>query len=333
MKHLLITLIYICACTSAMAQTGQQTVQRRAVKKYIQRVEKKRNEIWNLPLPTFLNSQIPEKYTDAKAIVLADYDSVVYRRNWLFMPFVIQCVFMPIPHMEYFVGAERLKRTRIAINSEESVARYSKSRCPHKLRYHTWHDYSCYGSSTETNVYDHFYDIRATSNSKANLVMGIRIEKPDGRCIEVDTNPYLQPLEKDEQLTNRPDSISLSDLEVGDIVDFFVYEREHFISGLAPYTYSVQQEYPIVSWACRIQSSKRLDLSFIRHGGAPEFTVTKNKRGHFLLRIDTVDVDTSTTNVLQHIVTRVNNRSVSPKSIRKKGVTDCTNKVTSLHWF
>lgn len=215
-------------------------------------------QVWNMDLPQFRNSTIPEKYRDAKAVILAEYDSIEYRRVQRFAPF-LGCA-LPIPVFWKEIFTRHLHRTRIFINSEEAAREFATV------------TYSRKDDQTFSFGILGFTD---------RTVMGIRVIKPDGNMYTVDTTPYFKPRDVYNSVwEDITDTIHIDHLEPGDILDIFKHQR--LWKEKSPYFFSPSAAYPTLHYDCRVRSDRHLNLQYRQMNGAPDFVVHSDEKSYVL---------------------------------------------------
>ena len=214
-------------------------------------------QVWNMDLPQFRNNTIPEKYRNAKAVILAEYDSIEYRRVQRVVPY-LGCA-LPIPFFWKDIFTRHLHRTRIFINSEEAAREFS------------------------TVTYSRKYDVTIFGifGFADRTVMGIRVIKRDGNMHTVDTTPYLKPRDVYNSVwEDVTDTIHIGHLEPGDILDIFKYQR--LWEEKSPYFFSPNAAYPTLHYDCRVRSDRHLNLQYRQMNGAPDFVVDSDGKSYVL---------------------------------------------------
>ncbi len=124
---------------------------------------------------------------------------------------------------------------------------------------------------------------------KGETVFAVKIVKSDGKEIEVD-------VKKEAVVVDGETKIAISNLEIGDVIDYFIYVVEPFSSkdafGFEPVETVISQLYPIVSFKLSLKTEKDFFVNFNSLNGAPELlpvpTDTKGVR-HYELTADTID--------------------------------------------
>ncbi|AUP81090.1 DUF3857 domain-containing protein [Flavivirga eckloniae] len=113
--------------------------------------------------------------------------------------------------------------------------------------------------------------------------VGIKVIKPNGEEIEVD-------VEKESVQEDGKTKIAISNLEVGDIIDYYIYKEDPFKStyafGFDPVETTLAEDYPIVDFKLFFETENDFFINFNSYNGAPELknipTGKKNFRRYSL---------------------------------------------------
>ncbi|TXE19643.1 DUF3857 domain-containing protein [Psychroserpens burtonensis] len=111
---------------------------------------------------------------------------------------------------------------------------------------------------------------------KGNTFVGIKVVKPDGTEAEID-------VEKDAIEVDGETKLAISNLEVGDIIDYYYYKVEPFKStyafGFDPVETSLGEEYPIMDLKLYFETENDFFINFDSYNGAPDLKqITSEKR-------------------------------------------------------
>ena len=116
---------------------------------------------------------------------------------------------------------------------------------------------------------------RYSWREKGNNFVGIKIVKPDGTETELD-------VEKEAVEVDGETKLAISNLEVGDIIDYYFYRVEPFKStyafGFDPVEVSLGEEYPIVDFKLFFETENDFFINFNSYNGAPEFTEVETEK-------------------------------------------------------
>lgn len=92
--------------------------------------------------------------------------------------------------------------------------------------------------------------------------MGIRVIKPNGQQRDIDMNDAVSV--KDEK-NDKKQKIAISDLEVGDIIDYYVRinkDAANWFTNPDPLDYSIGEKYPILDFSLDIRIFKKMGVSW-----------------------------------------------------------------------
>lgn len=116
---------------------------------------------------------------------------------------------------------------------------------------------------------------RYSWREKGNNFVGIKIVKPNGEEIELD-------VEKEAVDVDGETKVAISNLEVGDIIDFYFYRLEPFKStyafGFDPVEASLGDEYPIMDFKLFLESENDFFINFNSYNGAPELKQVETEK-------------------------------------------------------
>ncbi len=106
-------------------------------------------------------------------------------------------------------------------------------------------------------------------------VVGIKIIKEDGREIEID-------VEKEAVEVDGETKIAISNLEIGDIIDYYYYSNEPFLSvleyGFDPVETTLADDYPIMDFKLFLDTENDFFVNFNTYNGAPQLKEIPNKK-------------------------------------------------------
>ena len=137
---------------------------------------------------------------------------------------------------------------------------------------------------SEFNFKKRFYSNRGNFTRKASkMYFGVKVIKPDGKEIEIDVDK--EAIKGDDKY-----KLAISNLEVGDIIDYYFYSIEPFISKESYIFDAVEtplgEEYPIAFLKMNLESENDFFINFKSINGAPKLkeipTGKKNRRKYVL---------------------------------------------------
>lgn len=134
----------------------------------------------------------------------------------------------------------------------------------------------------------HFTPFRTNSGRAQTYYWGIKIEKTNGKTIEIDIDKE-QVEEKNNDVSNY--KVAIPDLEEGDILDVYRYYTEiksmyetHFYEKML-----LQDANPIVNFELNIQTGKDFQLGFKSNNKAPEIEVDSEKKYKYSLKEENIE--------------------------------------------
>ncbi|MBI3518884.1 MAG: DUF3857 domain-containing protein [Bacteroidetes bacterium] len=118
-----------------------------------------------------------------------------------------------------------------------------------------------------------FNSLKMNSNmfgkAKEYRTIGIKVIKPNGTEHIVDLNESV----KTESTSSKENKIAVPNLEINDIIDFFITTKEdNYNVSLGQQTDVLAEEYPVMSYKVVVKVPKEYLLDYIALNGAPVFT-------------------------------------------------------------
>jgi hypothetical protein len=102
---------------------------------------------------------------------------------------------------------------------------------------------------------------------KGNTYVGVKVVKPDGKETEIDVENEAVEVDGETKL-------AISNLEVGDIIDYYYYKLEPFKStyafGFDPVETSLGEDYPIMDLKLYFETENDFFINFNSYNGAPD---------------------------------------------------------------
>ena len=276
------------------------------VAEYKKFAESIRNEVYSMDIPEFKVTDIPEKYKDESAVIIAMYSSLAAEKK-TGLAFELW-----IPSTRARIWADELDRMLIHINDKNALDRFSEF------------DFAIMGKR------DWRDGLSYKANEKVRKVLGAKIIKPDGRVIEVDTDDFLE-VEEGKKGEEKRRKLAVPGLEVGDNLDVFFYTSTQLQNlHLDPIDYVFRKDYPVMYYKVHCKIDNDLTTQYRTLNGAPDFSITRDADENFILDTEQTDISAKTPrlwyNALRQspiIQMRVYNRrsdQYTPKSARKDGV-------------
>jgi|GEM_PF-510541 len=250
MKHCSFFLFFFCLPVFPLL--AQKNVAGLDYAKYSKEV---REEVWNWNLPEFSNYMIPEEYTEASSIILAEHYDIELMAKRRFNAYAF---FVSAPISNQVLYYTNTMRRMLKLNDKSSVEKYS-----------------------ELMFQEYFAKQGLWTKAASMTVVGVRIIKPDGTIRELDIDDEVS---MEGPKNNRLRKLAIADLQVGDIIDYFIHYTEQMDNkNVAPLFFVFKKASPIVSYSIYAKIDKRLTAEYRVLNGAPEFIVANDKDGNYNL--------------------------------------------------
>ncbi len=252
MKTFLVAAICLLSA-SAFAQTKDET-------KYRERAEDVRKEIWETAGPQFKVKAVPAELNNESAVVIARYFEIINSSKFRLKFSLFG-----------FGGARRLSyRTtlheRVKIGDKAALEEFSSIEYKKKLDKSASYAFAKIINKMETYI-------------------GAKIVKPDGKEIIVNTDEEVLTKNKSK---DKEGKLAISDLQVGDILDYFIRIEEMQETGAeaqGPYSFVMAGEYPFMHYQVRLQLDDKCNVKYITANGAPSFRESTTDDGDFVLEL------------------------------------------------
>jgi hypothetical protein len=237
MKKLLLFISFLCTTVSLFAQT------------YAEKAAEIQKLVWAAPPPEFMLKEVPAKYANEGAVILAQAYSMQRTSN-------VKVHFMIITAaITNRVNRISTFHERVKINDKSALDRYST------LEYQKRLDKSISLLITKMK------DLHET-------YIGAKIIKPSGQEVVVNTGEevLLKNTSKDQQ-----GKLAIPGLQVGDILDYYISNND-LSENVNNDTYSdndqvfvLADQYPILNYSLNFQVNKKSAVLYISANGAPQF--------------------------------------------------------------
>lgn len=215
--------------------TRQRNSKPRVSKSYHRRAEKIRNEVWGRRDSCFETTVVPDSLLAFPEIVIAQSLAQNYKRKFLLRPWHLFGSHHQSPLGTYRTTTIALSRRRVLLNDKQAVDKYTMLQYPRET-------------------------IMADDHDK-DVVMGVRVTKPDGTEYIVATDGYTQPIGIDE--LPRPHYITVDGLECGDIIDYFVWtETKTSVVNPEPTLMTIDRGAPQLSCQFSARIDKHLNAQY-----------------------------------------------------------------------
>lgn len=201
---------------------------------YSQTEEELRAAVWNNSSKEFSVKDIPEKWKNESAVVIASSSDY-------YTDFITKMQGLGVTRLNVTVSTFH---RRIKLLDNAAVKEFSQFNF----------------NSLKVNA-------SMFGKAKEYFIVGIKVIKPDGTEKVVD----LKSAVKTESGSEKDNKIAVPNLEVGDIIDYFsqVKDENYYVS--VNETFFPYEEYPIMYTSKKIKLPKKLILESIGFNGAPTF--------------------------------------------------------------
>ncbi|WP_442845412.1 hypothetical protein [Leeuwenhoekiella sp. H156] len=190
--------------------------------------------------------EIPEKWKNESAVVLFKNENYDFNKSGM--------------NINYTTST----RKRIKLLDKNAVLRFSEF---------TFDDLF----TSPTKAYIYFVPVTIKAKRKKGYYVGIKVIKQDGTEIVIDFEN--ESVQQDEET-----KIAISNLEVGDIIDYYIYKEEPFRSKIAygfdPVESILSDEYPIVDYKLFFETENDFFINFNSFNGAPKLKEIKTEKNN-----------------------------------------------------
>lgn len=208
----------------------------RLSKVYHRHAEKIRKEVWGKQDSCFEVTKVPDSLLVYPEVVIAQSQEHSYKRKFLFRPWRLLALQTSNPLGAYRTTAVSVERRRVLINDEQMADKYAMLDYPRET-------------------------IMSENSDKKDVVMGIRVIKPDGSSYEVETDEYTQPFR--DNMYSRPEHIVVEGLESGDIIDYFVWtQAKTDVANPEPALITIDSDCPQLSNKVSVNIDKNLNVQY-----------------------------------------------------------------------
>ena len=153
-------------------------------------VEKVKEEVWGQDLPQFKNRNVPAKYKNESAVILARYEEVIVDQKRKFS-------FWAGNKMVKQINGTQIQRYLIQIKDKATLDKFSTF------------DFQTYNRS-----YSYF------GRDAHRTVLGVKVIKADGTERIIDSSDY-QDVEEGKNGQDKRAKLAVPDLQIGDFIDYF----------------------------------------------------------------------------------------------------------------
>jgi len=244
-KYLLKTICFLFICAISAAQSKDE-------KKYKERAAEVGQDIWGSTDSAFKVTQIPEKYNNESAVIIARAIEVT---NSAKRKFKMVTIFGgSVQQYTYYTTL----RERVLIKDKSALEEYSTLN---------------YKKLADNTVRMSVYKLLNTSTT----YIGAKIFKQGGKVIDI--NPDEEEVLINDSKKDKEGKIAIPDLQVGDILDYYIrieQVKENDNSVMGPHVYFLGDDHPILYYNVRYVLDKRSGADAMSMNGAAEIKESRN---------------------------------------------------------
>lgn len=233
---------------------------------YIARAAEWRKEIWETKDADFEDNTVPEKYKNESAVILAKkYHISASSKGKIKMG-----ILLSMTASNELVYTSTL-REKVLIQDKAALEDFATI------------GYKKLSNNSVGNI------ITARFRDNIQKYIGAKIIKKNGAVNETFMDEAVTTQDEKNQ---KEEKLAIPDLEVGDMLDFFIVsEEKRELTSIPPMQIILSGEYPIVHFALQGNISKKLALEYKCINGAPPLNLDREKDGDILLeaREDNLD--------------------------------------------
>ena len=190
--------------------------------------------------------EIPDKWKNESAVVLFKNENYDFHKSG--------------KNITYTTAT----RKRIKLLDKNSVLKYSEFKFDDLF-------------TQPSKAYIYFVPVSIKAKRKKGYFIGIKVVKQDGTEIIIDFEE--EAIQQDEEV-----KIAISNLEVGDIIDYYIYKENSFKSkeayGFDPVESILADEYPIVNYKLFFETENDFFINFNSFNGAPKLKEIETKKNN-----------------------------------------------------
>ncbi len=248
MKQLFFSTVVILFIAPSYAQVTNE-------KEYKEHSKEIAAEIWNDKDADFNVVQVPAEFNNESAVIIAKSMEVINtakkKTKW--------GLFGPAGVTDKITYDNKL-HIRVKINDKAALEDYSS------IEYQ------------KQDVNNTRYGFNKMYNQRYTFI-GAKVIKPDGKQVVVNGDEEVLTTDKDKKKEGK---LAISDLQVGDILDYYVKEEVltetgSYIQG--PYTYYLGSDYPVMAFRFHMELDERAGAMYVNANGAPQPKVTSGEDG------------------------------------------------------
>ena len=229
--------------------------------KYKERAAAVRAEVWEWKDPAFANKTVPVEYANESCVIMARKALIEAdtkkRMNWALGT-----------HRNFYYNST--VREMVKINDKSSLEEYSQF------------------------SYRQFKKLNGWMSATSTTFVGARIIKPNGIMKEVNVDEAVL---LDNGRNDQKSKLAISDLQVGDILDYFVRTEEYseYIKEPERLIFIFGDDHPILFYTLHCEIGNKYAIEYRSMNGAPQARQTTNEDKDVILDIGMKDIPAAPT--------------------------------------
>lgn len=237
---------------AALLLLPHATFAQKDANRYKEEAEAMRSEVWAWKAPAFDVRTVPAEYANASRVVMARHMEINAdsKKKAKYMGLGV-AVYRELMLTE-------IVREAVKVNDKSAVSDYSE------ITFTQLEKRSGMMMSKTTNVY-----------------IGVKVIKPNGTVREINTDDVV--LTKDEK-REKEAKAAIPDLQVGDIVDYFIAKQTNMEQGaIPPFTFTFFDTNPVLHYSVHAEIGKKYAVEYRCYNGAPDFKQSSDDEGTMIL--------------------------------------------------
>ena len=254
-KYLLKTILFLLVGMISFAQSKEE-------RKYNEKALEVQDLIWNSNEKAFEVKEIPEKYKNESAVIIARSVEVANSTRRKFV------VTRTVKQYKFYTTL----RERILIKDKSALEEYSTLN---------------YKKLSDNTVNYSFYKLVNSSTT----YIGIKVLKSNGKVIII--NPGEEEVLTKNKSNEKDGKIAVPDLQVGDIMDYYIHVEEvieDYSRTMGPHVYFLADNYPILNYHVKYTLDRKSGADIISLNGAGKIEESTNEDRDIILEFTEKDL-------------------------------------------
>lgn len=211
---------------------------------YRKQADEVRSYVWGLKIKAFDERNIPAEYSKYSKVIIAKHEEITGLAKSK-----LKSISLFGPQMKKNLTYTHTTRELVKINDAAALEDFSEIS---------------------------FQKFAQQYKNKLTTFLGVRIIKPDGTVKEINPDEIILTDNTDK---NKKGKLAVSDLQIGDIIDYFIQTIEFYDDGgsLDYENFVFADENPIMHYSVHVESNKKLAVVYRPMNGAPDFKLSHNE--------------------------------------------------------